>query len=57
LADLSERERLAVVPIEGFGWTFREVADLAGVSSSSIQSYLARGLRTLRDSLGVSEDA
>lgn len=57
LARLSERERLAVVLIEGFGWTFREVANLADVSTSSVQSYLARGLRKLRSALGVSEDA
>lgn len=57
LAALSERERLAVVLIEGFGWHFREVADLADVSVSSVQSYLARGLRKLRTALGVTEDA
>ena len=54
---LSERERLAVVLIEGFGWTFREVAELADVSASSIQSYFERGLRKLRAALGVTEDA
>jgi len=57
LATLSERERLAVVLIEGFGWTFREVAEMAGVSPSSVQSYQARGLRKLRAALGVTEDA
>jgi DNA-directed RNA polymerase specialized sigma24 family protein len=57
LAGLSERERLAVVLIEGFGWTFREVADTAGVSVSAVQSYLSRGLRKLREALGVTEDA
>ena len=48
LAELSERERLAVVLIEGFGWTFREVAEVADVSVSSVQSYLSRGLKKLR---------
>lgn len=57
LANLSDRERLAVVLIEGFGWTFREVAELAEVSVSSVQSYLDRGLRKLRAALGVSEGA
>ena len=57
LNQLSERERLAVVLIEGFGWTYREVADLAGVSVSSVQSYLTRGLAKLRTALGVTEDA
>jgi DNA-directed RNA polymerase specialized sigma24 family protein len=54
---LSERERVVVVLIEGFGCTFREVAELLGVSSSSIQSYLGRGLQKLRVTLGVSDDA
>ena len=57
LGRLSERERLAVVLVSGFGWTYREVAELAGVSTSSVQSYLERGLDKLRAALGVSEDA
>jgi RNA polymerase sigma-70 factor (ECF subfamily) len=57
LGRLSERERLAVVLVEGFGWTYREVAELAGVSTSSVQSYLGRGLDKLRDALGVNERA
>lgn len=56
LAALSDRERLAVVLIEGFGWTFREVAEVADVSVSSVQSYLSRGLKKLRQALGVTED-
>jgi RNA polymerase sigma-70 factor (ECF subfamily) len=54
---LSERERVAVVLIEGFGWTYREVAEMTDVSVSSIQSYRDRGLRKLRAALGVTEDA
>lgn len=54
---LSERERLAVVLIESYGWTYREVADVAGLSASSVQSYLRRGLQKLRESLGVTQDA
>jgi DNA-directed RNA polymerase specialized sigma24 family protein len=57
LAGLTDRERQAVVLIEGFGWTFREVADLIEVSVSSVQSYVERGLRKLRDELGVGHDA
>jgi RNA polymerase sigma factor (sigma-70 family) len=52
---LSERERTAVVLIEGFGWTFREVADTIGVSVSSVQSYFERGLHKLRTALGVDD--
>ena len=57
LGALSERERLAVVLVEGFGWTHREVAELVDVSRSSVQSYLERGLGKLRNALGVSDDA
>lgn len=57
VAELSEQERLAVVLIEGFGWTYREVAELAGVTVSSVQSYRERALRKLRTALGVTEDA
>jgi DNA-directed RNA polymerase specialized sigma24 family protein len=53
LASLSERERLAVVLVEGFGWTWREVAELADISTSSVQSYLRRGLEKLRNHLGA----
>jgi DNA-directed RNA polymerase specialized sigma24 family protein len=57
MGSLSERERLVVVLIEGFGWTYREVAELADISVSSVQSYLGRGLRKLREALGVTEGA
>jgi RNA polymerase sigma factor (sigma-70 family) len=57
LEALTERERLAVVLIEGFGWTFREVAELAEVSVSSVQSYVERGMGKLRQDLGVTRDA
>ena len=53
LAGLSERQRLAVVLVHGFGWTLREVAELAGIRVTSVQNHLDRGLRHLRDELGV----
>ncbi|MDX1449216.1 MAG: sigma-70 family RNA polymerase sigma factor [Acidimicrobiia bacterium] len=56
LAALSERQRIAVVLVEGFGWTQAEVAALTGVSRSSVQKHLERGLRSLRTHLGVEAD-
>ena len=53
LAGLTERQRLAVVLVHGFGWTLREVAELAGIRVTSVQNHLDRGLRHLRDELGV----
>lgn len=57
LASLSQRQRVAVVLIEGFGWTQVEVAALTGLSRSSVQKHLARGLAKLRAGLGVDADA
>jgi DNA-directed RNA polymerase specialized sigma24 family protein len=41
----------------GFGWTYREVAEMTELSISSVQSYRERGLRKLREALGVTEGA
>jgi DNA-directed RNA polymerase specialized sigma24 family protein len=53
LASLSERQRVAVVLVHGFGYTLREVAGLTGVKITTVQNHLERGLRKLRDQLGV----
>ena len=48
---------MATVLIEGFGWTYREVAEMTDLSISSVQSYRERGLQKLRAALGVTDDA
>jgi RNA polymerase sigma factor (sigma-70 family) len=53
LASLSERQRIAVVLVHGFGYTLREVADLTGIKITTVQNHLNRGLGRLRDRLGV----
>jgi RNA polymerase sigma factor (sigma-70 family) len=53
LASLPERQRVAVVLVHGFGYTLREVAGLTGVKITTVQNHLERGLRRLRDRLGV----
>jgi DNA-directed RNA polymerase specialized sigma24 family protein len=53
LAALSERQRIAVVLVHGFGYPLREVAGLTGVKVTTVQNHLERGLRKLRDRLGV----
>ncbi len=53
LASLSERQWVAVVLVHGFGYTLREVADLTGIKITTVQNHLDRGLRRLRDRLGV----
>lgn len=53
LEALSRNQRIAVVLVEGFEWTQTEVADLLGISRSSVQQHLERGLRKLREILEV----
>ena len=57
LARLSEKQRLAVVLVHAFDWTRNEVAEYTGVSVSTIDNHLARGLRKLRAHLGVQVNA
>lgn len=54
---LSERQRVAVVLVHGYGMTLREVADLTGARITTVQTHVERGLRHLRSSLGVDHDA
>ena len=48
LASLPERQRVAVILVHGLGWTQREVADLLGVSRSTLQNHLERGTARLQ---------
>lgn len=57
LGRLSVGQRQAVVLVEGYGMTYRQAADLLGVSRSTVQTHVARGLARLRDELGVVADA
>ena len=54
---LSERQRLAVVLVHGYNWSRHDVAGLTGLSVSSIDTHLSRGLAKLRTSLGVETHA
>jgi RNA polymerase sigma-70 factor (ECF subfamily) len=54
---LSERQRVAVVLVHGFGWTRPEVADVLGISVSAVNAHVARALAKLRSALGVTVDA
>jgi DNA-directed RNA polymerase specialized sigma24 family protein len=57
LEKLSERQRLAVVLVHAYGWDRADVAGLAQVSVSAVDTHLARGLSKLRTSLGVEAHA
>jgi DNA-directed RNA polymerase specialized sigma24 family protein len=54
LASLSEHQRVAVTLIGGFGWKLREVAEMRGVSTSTVQNHFERGMRKLRAAMGDS---
>jgi DNA-directed RNA polymerase specialized sigma24 family protein len=53
---LPERQRVAVVLVCGFGWQLREVADLLGVKTTTVQNHVERGLAKLRLDLEVIDD-
>ena len=52
---LSARQRQVVVLIHGFDHTHQEVADLLGISRSSVQNHVERGLAKLRSELEVTD--
>ena len=54
LRSLTANQRQAVVLVHGYGYTHAEVADLLGLSRSSIQNHVERGLKKLRSELEVS---
>jgi DNA-directed RNA polymerase specialized sigma24 family protein len=48
VAGLSERQRVCVFLVFGFGWTRAEVAQLLGIGEGTVQRHLDRGLDRLR---------
>ncbi len=55
VARLTQRQRVAVVLVTAFDWTHQEVADLLGISPTSVQNHLERGMHRLRAAMGVPE--
>ncbi len=53
LARLSDRERIAVLLANGFEWSLAEIAELLGVSKSTVQTHAERGMAKLREGMGV----
>jgi RNA polymerase sigma-70 factor (ECF subfamily) len=53
LNKLSARQRQVTVLVYGFEYTHQEVADLLGISRSSVQNHVERGLARLRTELEV----
>lgn len=57
LGALSEKQRLAVVMVHAYEWSRDEVAAMLGISVSTLDTHLRRGLAKLRDGLGVESHA
>ena len=57
LGRLSPAQRQAVVLIEGYGFTYAEVARLLGVRRATVQTHVRRAMDRLREELGVGADA
>ena len=51
MARLSESQRAAVLLIHGYEWTHAEVAELLGVSVSTVQKHAERGMAKLRQQI------
>jgi DNA-directed RNA polymerase specialized sigma24 family protein len=56
LAALTQRQRLAVVLVHGYGYTLREVAELTGIRPATVRNHLSRGLSRLRSLLGANDE-
>ncbi len=52
LAALSERQRTVVVLTQCFQWSQSEVGELLGLSKTTIQNHLERGMAGLRSEIG-----
>lgn len=55
LHDLSEQQRQAVLLVHGYGWSLQEAADLNGVTKSTMQRHLERGVARLRKTMGITD--
>lgn len=57
LEHLTERQRTAVLLVEGYDWTYQEASEVMGLSRSSVQRHVERGMAKLRRALEVTNVA
>jgi len=55
LTRLGEEQRTALVLVHSFQWTYAEVAELLDLPVHTIRNRIHRGLKQLRDDLGVEQ--
>lgn len=53
ISSLSDKQRAAVVLVHGYGWSITEVAELWGVTFSTVRAHLDRAMVKLRKTMGV----
>jgi RNA polymerase sigma factor (sigma-70 family) len=51
LRKLSDDQRVAVLAVHGYGWTYAEVAEMLGVSPAAVTNHVHRGLAKLKEFL------
>jgi len=56
LGRLSEQQRATVMLVHGYGMSLREVADVLGISVSTVREHVARGMDRLRAELEDRDD-
>jgi DNA-directed RNA polymerase specialized sigma24 family protein len=56
LARLTGLQRTTVVLHHSFAWTPQEIAEMLGVSVSTVRRHIERGMQKLRSALGVVVD-
>ena len=57
LAALPGQQQTVVLLVEAYGWSQQEVADVLGISPSTVHAHLRRALDRLRHTLEASSDA
>lgn len=57
LSRLTERQRVAVILVHGYGWSLREVAELLGLKVTTVHTHLTRGIYRLSTCLEVTPNA
>lgn len=55
LEKLSDKQRAVVLLIHSYAWTQREVAEMLGVRTTTVQKHLERALAKLRTALEVTD--
>ena len=52
LARLNPHQRVAVLLVHGFGWSYQDVADAMDLPLTSVRNHVHRGVQALRRTLG-----